>query len=91
MRVEKASIPPVVPSVSRHTEATVARSRPSAAGRTDKVQLSPLAAHAQRLERAVQHAPDTRAERVAELKARVQSGAYQVDSSVLAERLLRVL
>ena len=36
-------------------------------------------------------APELRAEKVAELRAQVQAGAYQVDSYALAEKLAGVL
>ncbi|MER3419179.1 MAG: flagellar biosynthesis anti-sigma factor FlgM [Chloroflexota bacterium] len=91
MRIEAAHVPPVAPPVPRRSEEAPARSHPPAPSRTDTVQISAVAARVRRLERAAQHAPDTRAERVAELKALVQAGAYRVDRTALAERLLSAL
>ncbi len=91
MRIEAAYVPTAAPLAPRRAKADPARPQPPAPSRMDAVQLSAAAAHMRRLERAAQHAPDTRAERVAELKALVQAGAYQVDHTALAERLLGAL
>ncbi len=41
-----------------------------------------------RVKEAIRQEPDVRAERVAELRAKVNSGEYQVDSGKLAEKIL---
>lgn len=42
----------------------------------------------QKLKQAVQNEPDIRVDRVADLKARIQSGKFQVDSERLAGNIL---
>ncbi len=59
--------------------------------RPDQMQLSSAGATARKAQAAAAQAPELRAERVAGLKAQVQSGAYQVDTTALAQKLLMVL
>ncbi len=59
--------------------------------RGDDVQLSDGVQRLRRAHAAAAAAPDARADRVADLKARVQAGTYRVDNQALAEKLLRVL
>jgi flagellar biosynthesis anti-sigma factor FlgM len=91
MRVEAGHTTSVVSLAVGQAAARPSRPHRVTSSHTDAVQLSEAAVHLRRLERAAQHAPDTRAERVAHLKALVQAGAYQVDTTALAERLLRAL
>lgn len=58
-----------------------------AAKRSDRVTLSEGAREFGRIMQAVQEAPDVRADRVAELKSRIESGSYQVDHNGLAALL----
>jgi negative regulator of flagellin synthesis FlgM len=60
-------------------------------GRAADVQLSDSAAQARRAQAAAASAADTRADRVAQIKAQVQDGSYQVNTTELAEKLLTVL
>ena len=60
----------------------------SGAGATDGVELSDQARFVARVNAAVQGAPDVREELVANLRQRIQSGAYTVDDRALAQRLL---
>ena len=63
---------------------------PSAAVRqSDSVEISDAARSLAGARSAVTHAPDVRAERVAELKAAIANGTYAVDSRQLARSLLR--
>lgn len=55
--------------------------------RADRVTLSEGAREFARIMDAVQSAPDTRADRVADLKARIESGTYEVDYNGLATLL----
>ncbi|NMC48423.1 MAG: flagellar biosynthesis anti-sigma factor FlgM [Desulfovibrio sp.] len=55
---------------------------------TDTVTLSGNAQLFSQAIREAQTAPDVRADRVAELKAQVESGTYQPDSRKIAEKLL---
>ena len=59
-----------------------------AARRTDEVDLSAGLERVRRVQAAVTEAPDVRADRVTELKAQIQRGAYRVDADDLARRLL---
>lgn len=61
------------------------------AARGDIVQFSSASATARKAQTAAAEAPEVRAERVAELKAQVQGGTYQVDNQALAHKLLAVL
>ncbi len=58
------------------------------AHRRDGVELSNDLKRMRRAQAAASEAPDVRAERVAEIKARIQSGAYHVDTDALAQKLL---
>ncbi len=55
----------------------------------DRVSLSPEARLRTEAFSSAMSAPEMRAEKVAELKARVQSGEYQVDSAAVAAKLLQ--
>ncbi len=55
----------------------------------DRVSLSPEARLRTEAFSTAMNAPDVRAEKVAELKARVESGEYQVDAASVAAKLLR--
>lgn len=59
--------------------------------RAADVQLSDSAGQARRAHAAAASAPDTRADRVAAIKAQVQDGSYKVNTTALAEQLLKVL
>ena len=54
---------------------------------SDKLELSPLARDMQVAQAAVKAAPDTRADRVAQLKAQVQNGTYNVSDDDLAKKM----
>jgi negative regulator of flagellin synthesis FlgM len=57
-------------------------------GSTDTVTLSGDAKLFSQAVRDAQDSPDVRADRVAELKAQVESGEYQPDSHKIAEKML---
>lgn len=59
-----------------------------ASRRTDQVQLSSDARSFARIMQAVSEQPEVRADRVEELRARVESGSYRVDADALAQLLL---
>lgn len=54
----------------------------------DQFQMSDSAKAYQTSRKAVSEAPDVRAERVAELKNRIQSGTYDVSAEAFAEKIL---
>jgi len=66
-----------------------ASGRRSASSSTDKISLSDNAKLYSQAVRDAQSEPDVRAAKVAELKAKVQSGEYQPDSKLIAEKLLQ--
>jgi negative regulator of flagellin synthesis FlgM len=74
-----------------------AGARPNPAGtsspsaRAGVIALSERAGEARRVQATAATAPDVRAEKVAPIKAQVQSGTYRVDNQALAERLIDVL
>lgn len=69
------------------------QARPAAAHeqRPDAVELSGSSRDVTSMRSAAAAAPDVRADRVAALKAQVQSGNYTVDNQALAARLLSAL
>jgi len=60
----------------------------SASGSSDRVTLSDDAKLVSVATRTAQEAPETRADKVAALKAQVDAGTYQPDSKKIAEKLL---
>ena len=72
-------------SVSRGKNAESSRSSGSTA---DRVTLSGDAILVSVATRSAQEAPESRADRVATLKAQVEAGTYQPDSKKIAEKLL---
>lgn len=69
---------------SKAAENTAARTETG-----DRVSLSPEAKLRTEAYSSAMSAPDVRAEKVAALKASVQSGEYQVDSKAVASKLLQ--
>ncbi len=59
----------------------------SVAGK-DSVSLSSGSRDVQKVKDILQETPDVRMEKVAELKARIESGNYNVDSRQLADKML---
>jgi len=55
----------------------------------DRVDLSPEAKDMQKIHDAVSAAPDVRAEKVEALQKMVQENRYQVDSSAVADKMVR--
>lgn len=60
----------------------------SASRSTDQLQLSTVGKDIQAAKAAVAAAPDTREDLVTDIKARINAGTYQVDTSAFAEKLL---
>lgn len=57
-------------------------------GGADQLELSNRAEEMKAARAALAETPEVRAQRVAELKAQVQAGTYQVDPDKVAERIL---
>ena len=93
MRIESSqvnSIQAPAPNSRRATE--VAYAAGSGAGQAaDSLRLSDTTGQVRRAQAAASAAPEIRAEKVASIKAQVQSGAYQVNTDVLAQKLLDVV
>lgn len=60
----------------------------SSTGRTDKLQISTFGKDIQTAKAALAGTPDIREELTAPIKARLQKGAYQVDTDSFAEKLI---
>jgi negative regulator of flagellin synthesis FlgM len=83
-RTRPAQAPPV-------RQAAEPSEQPAGARRPDTVELSDGAESLRRAREDAAAAPDVRAERVAAIKGQIQAGAYQIDDTALAEKLLDVL
>lgn len=92
MRVDPSRTAGIAPA-SGERQPSAGRVRPAAASdrRADAVELSESSTNMSRVRDAAAAAPDVRAERVAALRAQVQSGTYTVDSQALSGKLLDVL
>lgn len=75
-------------SKTEDAEQTQARNRPQQAG--DAVDFSDTVTNLQRIESQLKQAPEVDAERVAEVRARIESGDYQVDAQRVADKLARL-
>ena len=62
-----------------------------AGARTDGTTLSSAAQELLKARRAVQDAPEVRADLVAELRRQIQAGTYEVDAREIARRVLPAL
>jgi negative regulator of flagellin synthesis FlgM len=71
-----------------HAEHGVTGATPPPAEQRDTVAMSELGASLARIQEAAAAAADVRADRVADLKARIRAGDYRVDADALAERML---
>ena len=60
----------------------------SAVAAKDSVSLSSGSRDVQKIQEILQETPDIRADRVAEIKARIESGEYRVDARELADKML---
>ena len=56
---------------------------------SDRVELSTNGAALEQLKKSMQVAPDFRADRVAQLKERIDAGTYQVEGKAVAARMLQ--
>ncbi|MGI5820096.1 MAG: flagellar biosynthesis anti-sigma factor FlgM [Armatimonadota bacterium] len=59
-----------------------------ATGGADQLELSSRAEEIRAARAALAETPEVRAERVAELKAQIEAGTYQIDADRVAERIL---
>ncbi|MFO7738215.1 MAG: flagellar biosynthesis anti-sigma factor FlgM [Desulfatiglandaceae bacterium] len=68
-----------------------ASGKPSTPGvsREDKVVLSPEVKRIQEAKKLLSSVPDIREEKVAQIKARIESGTYQVEEKELAKKMIK--
>ena len=71
-----------------NTKKTKNVSGPSFKAGTDKVEISSFGQAYQIAKKAVAETPDVRADRIADIKARIQNGTYDVDDETFAEALI---
>ena len=64
------------------------RQADAASGSSDHLQISSVGKDFQTVKSAVAAAPDVREDLVADIKARINNGTYQVDTSAFADKLL---
>ncbi len=60
----------------------------SPASKTDKVEISSFGRDLQLAKQAVKNAPDVRADKVTDLKAKIDNGTYEVSAESFADKLL---
>ncbi len=66
-------------------EKEAASSQPQA---MDKVDISSMSRDVQKVQEVLKNTPDVRAEKVQELKAKVESGQYKVDAREIAGKMI---
>jgi negative regulator of flagellin synthesis FlgM len=95
MSIDRVSAQNVSRTYVQNADSTAASARPekahqhqSQAARGDSVTLSDGAKSLANARNAVQSAPDVRADKVADIKQRVNDGTYTVSSRVLARKML---
>jgi negative regulator of flagellin synthesis FlgM len=91
MRIDPTSAAHIAAITTRRAAAAQPDQGSAPARRHDAAELSGGAQSARRAHAAAAASPDVRAEKVAEIKARVQAGTYTIDNDALAEKLLDVL
>jgi negative regulator of flagellin synthesis FlgM len=55
---------------------------------TDKVELSAASRDIQKIQEVLKNTPDVRAEKVEELKSKIESGQYKVDAREIANKMI---
>jgi negative regulator of flagellin synthesis FlgM len=55
---------------------------------TDKVELSAASRDIQKIQEVLENTPDVRAEKVQELKSKIESGQYKVDAREIANKMI---
>ena len=72
------------------TAGTKADAPQSPASTSDTVELTSGAKLLERLEKSLAGLPDVDSARVAEVKAAIENGEYQIDSDAIAEAMIRI-
>lgn len=73
---------------SKNAEKTSAAEKPNLGAQTDKMQVSGNAQLMQKLLQKAKEIPDIREERVQEITARIESGEFEIDSNIIARKML---
>lgn len=73
----------------RTQRGTTAQTRQTPSPTGDSVELSTRAQDYSRIQEAMHNAPDIRQEKVERLQQQIADGTYSVDSSAVADRLIR--
>lgn len=71
------------------TSGKVKTTKSTASSGKDKLEISDFGKAYQVAKKAVEQAPDVRSEKVADIKARIQNGTYNVTSESFADKLLQ--
>ena len=90
MPIEPIQSQPPIREVNNVKSRPEAEPTAEAASKSDSVEISERAHELARAQRAVEAAPDVRADRVAELKKQIEEGTYNVPAEALADMLLDV-
>lgn len=95
MEIRDLTANTIARTYTRHADATsrsaggsAPASAPQGRSRTDVVTLSSATQELRRVREAVVEQADVRADRIAVLKTAINAGTYQIDTVVLAERML---
>ena len=79
--------------VTKHTGTTPGKTSPRQEkprlSRADRVHLSPRAKEYQKARQALAALPDIEADRLREIKDRIQSGRYRLDADKIADQMIR--
>lgn len=81
--VNQTNGPPQTDSLQKNRE--VKENSPS----TDKVELSARAKEIKKIHEVIQATPEVRAERISALKKWIEEGRYEVESEVLADKIIK--
>lgn len=77
----------VDPADKRAAQNQAEAARPQQAG--DRVSLSPRARELLAARRALEVIPEVRADKIAEIKARIEKGSYRIDGRAIADKMIR--
>ena len=77
--------------ISKDAKAKAQNVQPTETGAEDKVQLSDRSREIARVQEMVRTSPEVRSEKVAEIRARIQAGTYDVSAHKVADALLQTI
>jgi len=88
MRVDPGGVQPVGPKRPDKSDAASRKEAVSGAEKAEGAEATARAEEIQAATEAVRSAPEVRADRVAELQAKVRAGELKVDADKIAERIV---